>query len=329
MPRAPRYYPAGIPHELTARTVWKQFLLRPSPTLDARILATLGRALALYPIEVHAFVVLSNHWHCLFTPRTAAAARDFARYVQAGLARAINDELGRQGPVWSRVEMTPVIGAEAETTRLRYVLAHGAKEGLVASPLDWPGVHAARALCGYETLVGQWLDRTRACRLRHGGGKGGGRDPLPSEVTTAYPITFTPLPSWRHLEAEQRVAHMRALVASIVVDARATHPRPKGVAAVLAQDPADRPAHSKHGRAPICHAADELERRAFKDARRSFIDAHRTAWRCMRIARPAHYPSHAFPAAAPPSTERITVTIVRGRPRPAPKVTPACNTPPA
>ncbi len=328
MPRAPRYIPPGVPLELTARTVWKQFLLRPSAALNARILAIIGRALALYAVDLHAFAVLSNHWHCLFTPRDAAAARDFARYVQAGLARAINDELGRQGPVWTRVGLTPVIGAEAETARLRYVLAHGAKEGLVASPFDWPGVHAARALCGYETLVGEWLDRTRACKLRHGGGKGGGRDPLPSEVTTSYPITFTPLPSWRHLDADQRVAHMRALVATIVVDARAKHPRPMGVAAILAQDPADRPAHSKHGRAPICHADDELERRAFKDARRSFIDAHRTAWRCMRIARPARYPSHAFPAAVPCSSEPFTVSIVRGGARPAPKLTSSRNAPP-
>ncbi len=39
---------------------------------------------------------------------------------------------------------------------------HGsAAEGLCESPLDWPGVHAARALIEGVPLEGHWFDRTR------------------------------------------------------------------------------------------------------------------------------------------------------------------------
>ena len=252
MPHAPRYCPPGVPLELTARTIGARFLLRPSAMLNAAILAVLGRALALYAVQMHAFAVLSNHWHCLFTSPETRLTREFVRYVQGGLARAVNEEHGGDGPVWCRAGVIPVVDAPSELARLRYVLAHGAKEGLVASPFDWPGVHAARALCGRETLTGTWVDRSRAYQLRRGGTRGGGRDPEPHEVTTTYPIHLAPLPSLRSLSAADYRRHMQALLASIELDARAAHRHALGVDAVLAQDPFDHPARSKRGPAPIC-----------------------------------------------------------------------------
>ena len=41
-------------------------------------------------------------------------------------------------------------------SRLAYLLAHGVKEGLVASPYDWPGVHCARALVEGKPVSGRW-----------------------------------------------------------------------------------------------------------------------------------------------------------------------------
>jgi hypothetical protein len=49
----------------------------------------------------------------------------------------------------------------AQVERLRYVLAHGCKEGLVERLRDWPGVSAVRALLEDESLEGLWFDRTR------------------------------------------------------------------------------------------------------------------------------------------------------------------------
>ncbi|HEV7518931.1 MAG TPA: hypothetical protein VGR07_21775 [Thermoanaerobaculia bacterium] len=48
-----------------------------------------------------------------------------------------------------RYQAIPISEAEAaEVERLRYVLAHGCKEGLVEHLRDWPGVSAVRALLG-------------------------------------------------------------------------------------------------------------------------------------------------------------------------------------
>jgi hypothetical protein len=59
----------------------------------------------------------------------------------------------------------------AQVERLRYCLAHGAKEDLVDRPRDWPGVHCVRALLEGEVLEGLWFDRTQEYLARRRGEK--------------------------------------------------------------------------------------------------------------------------------------------------------------
>ena len=40
---------------------------------------------------------------------------------------------------------------------LRYILSQGVKEGLVARPIDWPGLHCAKALLKDSPDIGQWF----------------------------------------------------------------------------------------------------------------------------------------------------------------------------
>jgi hypothetical protein len=49
----------------------------------------------------------------------------------------------------------------AQVGRLEYLLSQGCKEGLVARPQDWPGVHAIEALLTGLPVEGTWYDRTR------------------------------------------------------------------------------------------------------------------------------------------------------------------------
>ncbi|MEE8367729.1 MAG: hypothetical protein V3S30_05385 [Thermoanaerobaculia bacterium] len=54
---------AGL-FEVTTRTVQGRFLLKPSKELNTIILGVLGRVQQLYPVEIHAFTFLSNHYLC-------------------------------------------------------------------------------------------------------------------------------------------------------------------------------------------------------------------------------------------------------------------------
>jgi hypothetical protein len=84
------------------------------------------------------------------------------------------------------------------------------KEGLVDSLLDWPGVHAVRAMLSEEEFKGYWFDRTKeyaACHRREE------FDRL--KYATPETLTLDPLPCWKDLTDEERHRRVAALVAEI------------------------------------------------------------------------------------------------------------------
>lgn len=300
--------------ELTTRVSGGLFLLKPTPELNARILGILGRALALYPISLHAFVFLSTHWHALATVCDAQRLSAFLQYVNGNLAKAVQEVHGWNGKVWGRrTQVIPVVDDAAAEGRLRYILAHGAKEGLVASPLDWPGVSSVRALAFGDELVGVWQDRAREARLRR-------RGPAPRDaVLRHYPIDLAPLPSWSSMSSEHRQGTVRRMLAAIEQDARRAHPTVLGTAAVQAQDPVTRLQAPTSSPAPAVHGTDQETRRSFIAARRQFVAAYRAATvatAALAASLAMRYPAGAFPsrpAPAPPSSQTAKATVVPPR----------------
>jgi len=83
--------------------------------------------------------------------------------------------LGRDsGPSGPTAEGALIVSdePEAQRQRLKYVLGTGTKEQLVASPLEWPGPNAARALVHGEPVVGYWFNRTQEWKARRRGPPG-------------------------------------------------------------------------------------------------------------------------------------------------------------
>jgi len=140
MPRRLRFVPPGSLVEVTCRTVQGRLLLRPSPILRDLTLGVLARAARLYPVEIHAFAFLSNHYHLLMTVPDAERLARFMNYLNSNLAREAGRLIRWREKFWGRRYQAILVSDEdaAQIERLRYVLSHGAKEGLVASPLDWP-----------------------------------------------------------------------------------------------------------------------------------------------------------------------------------------------
>jgi hypothetical protein len=299
MPRAPRFIPAESLVEITMRTVEGRFLLRPCPELNERILGILGRALFLYPLALHAFVFLSNHWHALVTTPDAKRLSSFLCYVNSNIAKAAQEVHNFKGSVWARrAETIVVVDDGADLDRLRYLLAHGAKEGLVASPLDWPGVSSARAIALGEELEGRWRDRTREARLS----RSHRRVVTDDDVVTRYPIHLTPLPSWSAATLEQQRVAAVAVVRDIENEARVAHPNPCGVAAVHAQSPFAVPAAMTMSPAPRVHARTHAGAAKFLEARAAFINAYRTPRGSVERAAvtfAAHFPGGSFPPPPP------------------------------
>ena len=235
------------------------------------------------------------------TVASAQRLASFMNYLNSNLAREAGRLIRWREKFWGRRYQAILVSQEAEAQigRLRYVLAHGVKEGLVGSPLDWPGAHCARALLDGTPLAGRWIDRTlehAALRKR--------RPADPAAFVTLEEIRLAPLPCWRDLAKHQLRMQVHDLVVDIEREGRsrerATGQPPLGRDLVLRQDPRHEPNRLKKGPAPLAHTASRGARDALKGASRIFLAAYRHAAERLRLgALDAIFPAGSFPPALP------------------------------
>jgi len=302
MPRPLRFIPEHSLVEITTRTLQGRLLLRPSPELTDLILGVIGKAQARYGMTIHAFVYLSTHAHFLLSPDSAGQLALFMQFVNANVAK----EAGRLHVwgerLWSRRYRAIVVADEkAAHSRLRYILAHGAKEGLTASPGAWPGPNCIAALTTGALLRGTWFDRSKVFLARQSG-----ETAFPAQFASTFDVQLTPLPCLQHLTDDQHQAECRRIVGEIQARAEAENKekgrQPMGVAAILAQDPHSKPASTDRSPAPFVHATDDSTEMDFRVRYRAFVDAfHAGALRLRERARELRdmFPLWAFPPPLP------------------------------
>src|SRR6266545_340285 len=302
MARKLRFIPeGGALVEVTCRTVQGRFLLRPSPELNEIILGVLGKAQSLYPLEIVAYVWLSNHFHLLLRVEDAQRLAKFMEYLDGNLAREISRSTGWTDKIWSRRYQAIVISEEeeAQIARLKYILAHGAKEFLVAKAEEWPGVHCATPLSTGATVEGTWFDRTLEynARLRR-------EDFEARKYAFPQEVILSQLPCWRHLDPESYRSRIAQLVQEINSTARrdreAKGIKPLGPKTILAQNPFDRPEAPKKSPAPLFHAFRREARKALWEAYSWFVAAFREAAEKLRAGDcAAKFPIGSFPPHLP------------------------------
>ena len=264
--------------EVTARTVHGRWLIRPSAKVNKIILGALGRAQARYGVELYAFVFLSNHFHILMRVDSAHQMAAFVGYVQSKLAK----ELGRMHrwheKFWGRryhsASLADSDSERVQQARFLYILQNGCKEGLVGSPLDWPGVSTAAALHdGRDQLVGLWYDRTREHHARRRGEK----TPPPSAET----VRLSPLPFMRGWSRDERRQYVRNAVRDVVEQSRhrnrKNRTKPLGASNIRRQHPHERPATFTPSPAPLFHTATREEFWRMRRAREEKVAAYRRA----------------------------------------------------
>ncbi|MFL6237842.1 MAG: transposase [Thermoanaerobaculia bacterium] len=302
MSRRLRFIPEdGALVEVTCRTLQNRFLLLPRKQTNEIIAGVLGRAQKRYKVRCCFYVFLSTHYHLLLDVDDARQLARFMGYFNSNLAKEVARLVGWRDKIWSRRYQAILVSGEegAQTARLKYQLAHGAKEDLVERPQDWPGVHAARALVEDADLQGYWFDRTQEYAARQ---RGEDFDRL--QYATIETVHLSPLPCWKHLpdktwkklalnllhEVEEETAIRRAR----------TGKKPLGVAAILAQHPFDRPESPKRSPAPLFHVVSSQARQILWEAYAGFVAAFRTASEKLRAGdRGTVFPRGSFPPALP------------------------------
>jgi hypothetical protein len=302
MPRPLRFIPEHSLVEVTTRTLQGRLLLKPSPELNDLILGVIGKAQHDYGMVLQGFVVASNHAHLYARPASAQQLARFMQFVNANIAKEAARLHDWPERVWSRrYRAIPVVDDEAAHARMRYILAHGAKEGLVAAAGSWPGPNCIAALTHGDLLRGTWHDRSAEYRAR-----AAGKDVKPGEFTTTYDIKLTPLPCMLDLTEDQRQTHYRRVVREIDAAAAAANKEkgrsPMGVQAILDQDPHHRPDAPDRSPAPLVHAQDDDKRDEYLHAYRVFVINFRAGAEAMKAKAKLLtdlFPDWAFPPALP------------------------------
>jgi len=275
--------------------------LRPNPILRELTLGVLARAARLYPVQVHAFAFLSNHYHLLLTVPDARRLAAFMGYFNSNLAREAGRLIRWREKFWGRRYQAILVSTEeaSQVGRLRYLLSHGAKEGLVGSPRDWPGAHAATFLASGETVRGRWIHRTLEYEAARRG-----MVLHPDDLAEEESLELVPLPCWAELSDEQIHARHAEMIRSIEADAgrqaRESGRPPAGRSFVERQDPHFQPNRIKRSPAPLVHTFSRQIRAELREAYSIFVAAFRRASERLRNGESdPPFPEGSFPPALP------------------------------
>lgn len=137
MPRKPRIcYPGAIYH-LGTRGVDKQPIF-----LDVgdrwRFLSLLDEVTARYGWRVHAYCLMTNHFHLVADTPRANVSRAM-QYLNSRYVESFNAKHGREGHLVERRFWSDLILTEARAVATsRYVVLNPVRAGLCDHPAEWP-----------------------------------------------------------------------------------------------------------------------------------------------------------------------------------------------
>jgi len=269
---APRQVLPGTTYLVTRRCAQREFLLRPSNrTTNPIFMYLLAVAARRYDIQVHAFCVMSNHFHLVVTDPHARLPA-FHQLLDALVARALNAALGRWEAFWAPNSYSAVRLASADdiVDKAAYALANPVAAGLVGAGSAWPGLWSPPDRIGGDALVArrpqQFFDPKGA---------------LPDEIA----LELTVPPGFE--DAEQFRRALGAGLAAREAEARSVWtPRGgfAGIRRILAKQPSTRPQTREPHRTmkPRVAAMDRWKRMEVLGRLADFLNAYRDAWKAWR-----------------------------------------------
>src|SRR5512138_1996376 len=282
---SPRQVLPGRTYMVSRRCAQRQLLLRPCATTTAIFAYVLGVAAKRYRISVHAYCVLSNHYHLVLTDHDGRLPA-FGQYLDSLIARATNCSLGHWEAFWAPSSYSAVLLETPQDVidKTAYVLANPVAAGLVRHARDWPGLWSAPERIDGEAF--EWARPTvffsekvsmpKAVKLR--------LIRAPGFASTAEFVTplIVALASYEERAAESRRAEKRPFL---------------GVAGVLAQRPTSRPAPGEPRRKlnPRVACRDKWRRIEALQRLTTFLREYREAFRAWaRGARDVVFPAGTY-----------------------------------
>jgi putative transposase len=138
VPRPPRVFQPGVSlhayqrgHNCSAifheREDYQQFL------------NSLRWAAAENDVDIHAFALMTNHYHLLATPHAETTFPRAMKQLDGGYGRYSNRKHGRRGTIWcGRYDAKPLLDERYFWTCFTYIERNPVEAGIVAAAEDYP-----------------------------------------------------------------------------------------------------------------------------------------------------------------------------------------------
>ena len=137
MARLPRLTLPGYPHHVIQRGNNRQAIFT-SPADYQTLLDLLRINAEKFGVAIHAWVLMTNHFHLLATPQTADALPQMMQAVGRSYVRYFNDLQGRTGTLWEgRYKSTLIQTDRYLLACMAYIDLNPVRAGLVAQAGDY------------------------------------------------------------------------------------------------------------------------------------------------------------------------------------------------
>jgi REP element-mobilizing transposase RayT len=135
----------GATYLVTRRCTHRQFLLVPRGKCRQIFHYCLAYAVERTGVEVHAVVVMSNHYHLVVTDPSGVLPV-FVECLNKMVAKCMNAALGRWENFWASEQASYVrlLDDDAVIDKVAYTLCNPVAAALVKKGKNWPGIRFAR-----------------------------------------------------------------------------------------------------------------------------------------------------------------------------------------
>jgi putative transposase len=138
MARLPRLTVTDYPHHVILRGNNRQVIFGGEPDMR-RMLALLEESSVAQGVDVHAYVLMDNHFHLLLTPRRERGVPLMMQAVGRSYVRSFNLQQGRTGTLWEgRYRSTLIQSERYLLTCMAYIDLNPVRAGMVEAPENYP-----------------------------------------------------------------------------------------------------------------------------------------------------------------------------------------------
>lgn len=137
MARLPRLTLAGYPHHVIQRGNNSQAIFMTVADYQY-LLGLIEENAKKFEVDIHAYVLMTNHFHLLATPQTDTALPLMMQAVGRSYVRYFNDLQQRTGTLWEGRYRSTLIETERYLLAcMAYIDLNPVRAGMVAEPLDY------------------------------------------------------------------------------------------------------------------------------------------------------------------------------------------------